>query len=79
MVRLYVTDNAGWHSGNPSSLCTDGDIYKMDYLSYTVTGKLRSNGDTTYDKIEPNYDMGGGWYPHYVVTLIYSGYKKPVQ
>lgn len=79
MVRLYVTDNAGWHSGNPSSLCTDAGLYTSNSLTYTVTGKLGQNGAVSSTSIEPNYDMGGGWYPHYVVTLIYSGHKKPVQ
>lgn len=29
--------------------------------------------------VSPDYDMGGGWQPQYVVVLENSGKTKPIQ
>ena len=74
MLRLYVTDNMTWQSGDPSSKCDGIDIesghpiYKKHFLKYIVT-----------NKVTPNYDMGGGWLPHYTMTVTYSGKIRPVK
>lgn len=73
MIRLYVTDNAGWQSGDLASKCDEGSYNGQPvYLNKTISYKMTNI-------VEPNVDMGGGWYPHYVVVVEYSGYTRPVQ
>lgn len=78
MVRLYVR-TAWWQSGDATSKCDrlvndsgSEHVYEQDMFKYTVTNVVIP--DQGYD-----VDLGGGWLPHYVVVLTYSGYTRPVE
>lgn len=47
MIRLYVTDNAGWQSGDPASKCDENGQWEKDKIEYTITNRA-----------VPNVDMG---------------------
>ena len=76
MVRLYVTDGL-WQSGDPNSKCdalaTAPEYtyrYEFPYYDYIVKNVVE---DVTGES-----DLGGGWLPHYVAVLEYSGNTRPI-
>ena len=77
MVRLYVK-TAWWQSGDLSSKCDETiggstkHVYEQDRFNYIVERSVIPKDGTTVD-------LGGGWLPHYVVVLTYSGYTRPVK
>ena len=78
MVRLYVTDGQ-WQSGDPTSMC-DATVtnamssctYRYEFPKYRYTVK-----NVVIDELN-EADLGGGWLPHYVVVLEYSGHTRPI-
>ena len=77
MIRLYVTDGM-WQSGTLANACSDklttvstqyGDRTSLpDSFQYSLDGtELLAN------------DLGGAWYPHFCVTVVYSGSERPIR
>lgn len=71
MIRYYVTDGT-WQSGVEANKCKS--------LLTTVGGKytLPNSYDYTYEG-SPIYDLGDGWQPHFVTTVIWSGKRRPTK
>lgn len=76
MIRLYVTDGQ-WQSGDPNSKCdaladSADYTYRYEFPRYDYTVK-----NVVEDHVGES-DLGGGWLPHYVVVLEYSGNARPL-
>lgn len=77
MIRVYVTDGM-WQSGYLESDISD----KLITVSTKFGQKLSISNRFTYlmDGHELlSYDLGGGWMPHLVTTVVYSGNERPTK
>lgn len=69
MIRLYVSRGA-YHSGDLKNPCDD----KLD-----ENHKLPSTYQYKASGEDPDTNLGGGWSPHLVTTVIFSGNYRPVR
>lgn len=69
MIRVAISLGT-WNNGDESSKCIYNNNYIQDYFEYKVSNRI--------EDIAGDSDLGGGWLPHYVVVLIYSGKTRPV-
>lgn len=71
MIRLYV-QRGPYTSGEEEDLCANKlfDNKFQDTYHYTIKEAV----DKTTE-----YDLGGGWLPHRVTTVIFSGKYRPVR
>lgn len=78
MIRLYVT-NGVYQTGDLNSMCDK--LLKSG--NSTENSNLKTlNDEYTYKISDTNineFDLGGGWFPHSVVTVIYSGNIRPIR
>ena len=78
MIRMYVTDG-NFQSGELDDMCED----KLGVgKSSTFPQKYTLPDTFSYQprgRDMPDNDLGGGWLPHYAVTVIYSGHTRPLQ
>ncbi len=83
MIRLYVTDGI-WQSGDPASMCAD-KLVAIENPVANITeasGKCKSlNGSYTFNLSDgaKDFNLGGGWAPNLVTTVIWSGKTRAVK
>jgi hypothetical protein len=71
MIRLYV-QRGPYTSGVEEDLCESRLVGNKFQNNYQYT--LKEDVDKTTE-----YDLGGGWLPHRVTTVIFSGKYRPVR
>lgn len=73
MIRVYVTDGM-WQSGDINSMC-DGRLTNIKNgiptLADEIIVSMNSQGKSP--------DLGGGWHPNLVTTVIWSGKTRPIK
>jgi hypothetical protein len=79
MIRLYISDGV-WQSGALTSKVDK----KLGYYSSNARSKLYTLEDSYEYYLNDgaaimDHDCGGGWLPHFVTTVIFSGKYRPVR
>lgn len=79
MIRYYATDGS-WQSGMLDDMCQSklSSVYVPAFSKYVLT--LPNAFNYIYGTSDmAAVDLGGSWYPHFVITVIYSGNRRPIQ